>query len=96
MSIRTKIGIILLCAVAGFGLAQFCIQQFVVIPGFLSLEQDEAFKDLHRVEAAVKNEIDRIHSVCGDWAGWDDTYDFVRSRSDHYIESNLGVFHIYE
>ena len=89
MSIRTKIGIILLFAVAGFVVAQFCVQKCIVLPGFLSLEQDGAFKDLHRVEAALKNEIDQLDSVCGDWASWDDTYDFVGSYSARYMESNL-------
>ncbi|MCU0597838.1 MAG: PAS domain S-box protein [Desulfobacterales bacterium] len=89
MSLRTKIGIILAIAVAGFCLTQFLVQHYVVLPGFLSLEREEALKDLHRVEAAIQSEVDQVDSFCGDWSSWDDTYDYVLSLSAEYSNSNL-------
>lgn len=91
MSIRTKIGIILLCAVIGFGLAEYGVQRGIILPGFLSLEREEAVRDSKRINDAIANEVKHLQSVCTDWATWDDTYDFVVSRSIHYIESNLPL-----
>jgi PAS domain S-box-containing protein len=89
MSIRTKIGIILTIAVIGFCMAQYLAQHYVLLPGFLSLEKNEALKDLHRVEAAIQNEISQVDSICGDWSSWDDMYTFAKSYSEDFVSSNL-------
>jgi PAS domain S-box-containing protein len=89
MSIRTKIGIILLSSVICFSVAEYCVQRFIILPGFFSLEHDEAVKDTDRVINAINNEINHLNDLCGDWSAWDDTYDFVRSGAGAYIESNL-------
>ncbi|MBC2717641.1 MAG: HAMP domain-containing protein [Desulfobacteraceae bacterium] len=89
MAIRTKIGVILLCAVISFSVVEYCVQQFIILPGFFSLERDEAVKDADRVSKAIKNEIRHLSTLCWDWSAWDDTYDFVQSRSKEYIKSNL-------
>ncbi len=89
MSIRTKIGIILLCAVICFCAAEYAVQRFVFLPGFFALEHDEAVKDAKRVTKAINNEIRHLSTLAWDWAAWDDTYEFVKSPSGEYIESNL-------
>ncbi len=89
MSIRTKIGIILLLAVFGIGIAEYCIQRCVVLPGFFELEQEEAREDAHRLVKNVENEINHLGRVCTDWAQWDDTYAFMENHSPRYIQSNL-------
>jgi PAS domain S-box-containing protein len=89
MSIRTKIGIILLSAVICFSAAEYCVQQFIILPGFLSLEHDEAVKDADRVINAINNEMNLLNALCKDWSAWYDTYDFVKSRDGEYIKSNL-------
>ena len=89
MSIRTKIGVILLCAVICFSVAQYCVQRFIILPGFISLERDEAITDADRVSKAIKNEIKHLNTLSWDWSAWDDTYDFVQSRAKAYIDSNL-------
>ncbi|GAH42577.1 unnamed protein product, partial [marine sediment metagenome] len=35
-----------------------------------------------------------MDATAGDWASWDDTYDFIEDANDEYIESNLidGTF----
>jgi PAS domain S-box-containing protein len=91
MSIRTKIGIILLCAVICFSVAEYCVQQFIILPGFFSLERDEAVKDTERVAKAINNEIGHLKSLCKDWSGWNDTYNFVQNGNSQYIESNLAL-----
>ncbi len=89
MSIRTKISLILLCAVICFSVAEYSVQQFIILPGFFCLERDEAIKDADRVSKAINNEIKHLNTVGWDWSAWDDTYDFVKSGSRKYIESNL-------
>jgi len=79
----------MLCAVICFSAAEYCVQRFVILPGFLSLERDEAVRDADRVSKAISNEINHLNSLGWDWSAWDDTYDFVASGSGKYIASNL-------
>ena len=46
---------------------------------------------LDRSSAAVAAEQDELVKTCGDWAAWNDTYDFVKRRDNAYIQSNLGA-----
>jgi len=89
MPIRIKIGVILCAALFCLIVAEYGVQRFVVLPGFYSLERDEAVKDADRVLKALQNEIAHLNTFAWDWSAWDDTYDFVQSRSDAYITSNL-------
>lgn len=34
---------------------------------------------------------DKYLSVVNDWAHWDDTYDYINTKSDEYVESNLNA-----
>ena len=45
---------------------------------------------LDNSEAAVASELDRLVTVCGDWAPWDDTFHFIERHDSAYIRSNLG------
>jgi sensor domain CHASE-containing protein len=48
------------------------------------VEQKEmAFKKM--LELSIRE----IETLCRDWAFWDDTYDFIDSRSEDYMRSNL-------
>jgi len=89
MSIRSKVGLIVLCIFVLYGIVDFGIQRFVIFPGFLSLEREEAIKDSNRSVQAIQREIHHLDTLCSDWSAWDDTYNFIQSRSNAYIESNL-------
>lgn len=91
MSIHTKIGILLFCAAVGIASAGIYAQHRITLPGFISLEQDEAVKNIQRVIAATDNEIEYLCSTCKDWSSWDDTYDFIQSADQKYIEANLQI-----
>jgi PAS domain S-box-containing protein len=94
MSLKLKVMLILLCVFGLYGVMNFWVQRYVIFPGFLSLEQDEAIKNVKRIEEAFKNEIHRLDSICWDWSAWNDSYRFMESRSAEYIETNLipGTF----
>ncbi len=91
MSLRSKVGIIVICIFIVYGVVDFGIQRFTIFPSFLSLERDEAIKESKRSVQAIQREIHHLDSLCHDWAAWDDTYEFVESLSSDYIESNLVI-----
>ncbi len=89
MSIRWKI--LLLIGVA-FALAMSAIrvvEQKIVYPSFVSLERDEATKDMNRCVEAIQNEIEHLLMFVGDWSAWDDTYEYVQDGNEKYRRDNL-------
>ena len=93
-SLKSKVVFLLLSVFILFGAGAYGIQRFIILPGFIDLERDEAQKDLGCSVEAIKKEIHHLDTVCSDWSSWDDTYNFVESRSREYIDSNLvlGTF----
>lgn len=65
------------------------IERYVILPGFLSLETDEATKNARRPEQAIQREIHHLTSFIHDWSAWDETYDFVVTNNPEYVESNI-------
>ena len=51
-------------------------------------EQNAIQQDLQRVENAIGRELDNLSAITGDWAAWDDTYQFVQDLNPAYIETN--------
>ncbi|PKQ15598.1 MAG: hypothetical protein CVT67_08730 [Actinobacteria bacterium HGW-Actinobacteria-7] len=48
-----------------------------------------AVAGLNGSAAAIAAEQKRLVAICGDWAPWDDSYQFVQVPSDSYIRKNL-------
>ena len=91
MSLKSKAVLIFLGIFIVYAVADYTVQQVVVLPSFTALERNEAQKDLQRAVEAIKREIHHLAKLCWDWSAWDDTYEFIVSRSGKYIESNLPI-----
>lgn len=56
----------------------------------VSVSEDANLQNaLHQAIAGLNDESFSLDHTIGDWAAWDDTYDFMQTRSDTYIRSNL-------
>ncbi|MDG4551292.1 MAG: PAS domain S-box protein [Candidatus Contendobacter sp.] len=83
----------ILAAIAGFAavlLAIWGVNQGIVQPAFVQLEQAQALEDGARARAALEGELRQLDQKSSDWAEWDDAYAFVDSRDPTFIQSNLG------
>ncbi len=89
MSLKWKVVLLLLGVFCLFVTASHAVQRFVVFPSFVALEQNEAAKDMERCLDAIRREIEHLSIFCGDWAAWNDTYEFVVDGNEAYKESNL-------
>lgn len=65
--------------------------EYTIMDSFSSLEEKYVERDLLRAEHAIGGEINRISQIATDWAEWDVTYDFVRSRDPTFIATNLAL-----
>lgn len=53
------------------------------------LEEARGVDAARQLLAAWENEAVNLGAVCRDWAQWDDTYEFLRSRDRRYVKANL-------
>lgn len=78
-----------LTLLAGAGIL-FAVVHNQVERGFTALERKEMEKNLLRLDRTIQMDLDALGSRAVDYSRWDDTYDFVRSRSSAYVEANLS------
>lgn len=91
-SLTSKVLLILMLVFMLYTAGEYAIQHLIIFPNFLSLEQDEARKDVVRCVQAINREAHHLDSLCRDWTVWDDSYEFVQAPSQHgdFIEANLN------
>lgn len=63
--------------------------EIILIESFARLEEQNSQRNIERARDALLDDIDRLNSVTGDWAPWDDTYNFVQDGNEDYINSYL-------
>ncbi|MBN1766415.1 MAG: HAMP domain-containing protein [Sedimentisphaerales bacterium] len=89
MSIRRKIAFILILVLLLYFGLNFGIQKLVIYPSFVSMQQDEAHKNLLRCVEAMNREVHHLDTLMRDWAFWDDTVQFINDTNQEYIDSCL-------
>lgn len=89
MLLRTKFKLLVVFLFIFFATAEAVILRYVVLDSFIRLEQDEAFKDIQRIEHAINREVHHLGLICHDWSSWDDMYEFVNDMNHEFINSTL-------
>lgn len=67
----------------------FFITRSIILNNFQKLETENTQKNLDRVESALNEKIAALDTFTQDYAGWDDTYAFIKNGNQEYIDSNL-------
>jgi len=93
MSMRIKILAIVFVTFSVLFTILAITSRAVVLNGFNSLELKSLRTNSERALGEIENSFSRLDSIAGDWAPWDDTYDFVQTRSEEYAKSNLNIGH---
>lgn len=89
MSLRYKTAIIIISLFLIITVSEFYILRYFVYDAFVTLEKNNAENDMLRITQALDNDISHLNKLNNDWATWNDTYSFVNTKSDKFIESNL-------
>ncbi len=69
-------------------LLSFPLQQ-VLLASFASIEQQAVRTDVSRAHNALDQDLTSLHRFTVEYAHWDDTYAFVRTRQHSYVTKNL-------
>ncbi|MBF0156908.1 MAG: HAMP domain-containing protein [Magnetococcales bacterium] len=89
MSLQVRLSIVIAVVVFLQTALTLVVEQAIVFPSFVELEQKEAEKNLDRSREAILREMEHLSVLASDWAAWDDTYAYVQDRSEAYVVSNL-------
>lgn len=91
MSLKSKLLIVLFITILFLSISNLVKQKFVIYPSFVALEENEALKDNERVYQALQKELNHLDLLCGDWAIWDDSYEFLQNENREFLERNVKV-----
>jgi len=67
----------------------FLISKTIIETNFNTIEERELENNLNRVTAALHEKQKAIGTTASDYAGWDDTYQYIQDKNPEYEESNL-------
>ncbi|MDZ4120822.1 MAG: CHASE4 domain-containing protein, partial [Candidatus Cloacimonadaceae bacterium] len=89
MSIRkSTIVIINILALVFLGIIVF-ITNIVIDRNFERLERANMIRKMDRLKESVEYYASDLETFTRDWATWDDTWNFVKTPSQAYLESNF-------
>ncbi|OPY38246.1 MAG: sensory histidine kinase AtoS [Methanoregula sp. PtaU1.Bin051] len=60
-----------------------------LLSSYTSVEKDYALRDLHQTVSRLNEETLLLSAIAGDWATWDDTYDYASGKRPEFIQSSL-------
>ncbi len=67
----------------------YTTSKILLLRSFIELEKQDVILDVQRTQSAIMDVLTTLNSGTGDWAGWDDTYNFIENENEEYIRVNL-------
>jgi diguanylate cyclase (GGDEF)-like protein/PAS domain S-box-containing protein len=89
MSLRSWAIFALTSIFAAMGLGCMLLVGLVITDRLDTFERDLAAANVRRARNSLQQDMVRIDNLLKDWAWWDDTYQFMSSLSDDYVDSNI-------
>lgn len=89
MATRDRTHIVAAWMVAFLLLALLLISRFIILDSFLTLEERDAGDNLQRARNALEQNLVSLSRTAGDYAGWDDAYQFIADGNSTFVTKNL-------
>ena len=89
MTLRKKMLIIILVTLTALTAIAYGILSHFILDGYTELEHDYADRNIQRSKNAIAQVLDELSSKAGDWATWDEAYEFVMDNNDEFRKANL-------
>jgi len=90
MSLRRKVLIVLAIGFLAAFATDSIIENAIVLPKFVALDQRRAERNLLRVKKALALDLQAIEQGARSYGQWDDAYEFLENRRPAFIQSNLS------
>lgn len=90
MKLRAKVFLIVSSAIVVLLAVSFWIIYGKFEREFIAAQRDDAIAQIETSSGIINRDIDSFSVNLTDWSQWDDSYDFMESRDQAYIDSNLN------
>ncbi|MCX9012707.1 MAG: ATP-binding protein [Candidatus Methanoperedens sp.] len=88
MKLREKTLLIIGATLIGLITVLYSISSTIVLGSFVELEKEDTGQDVERVRDSLSSDLSNLDSKTGDWANWNDTYDFIQDGNQDFIKTN--------
>lgn len=89
VKIQPKVMALLLALFAVFAVAQFFVEERILLPSFRNFERQAARQDMDRVAGILDRERDTLGVLVRDWGNWTETWNYMRDRKAPFLEENI-------
>lgn len=89
MSLYYKTLLIITLTFIGLVAILYFVSQTILLNSFVELENRNVRQNVERGAAALLDDLSELSATAGDWAPWDETYNFVETPTEDYIQANL-------
>jgi sensor domain CHASE-containing protein/two-component sensor histidine kinase len=89
MTLRTKTLWVIGSALVGLLVLLLSISSTILLKGFIELDNQHIEKDVDRLVNVLSEELNHLFVEVGDYAAWDDTYDYMNTHNKAYVASNF-------
>jgi PAS domain S-box-containing protein len=89
MTLRRRTLLIIGLTLVGLIALLYTITSTILLDSFARLEEQDARRNVSRVQSALSDSLETLNATAGDWAPWDDTYTFVEDGNEAFIQNNL-------
>ena len=89
MSLRTKVILAWVITTVALFVVLYVALSRILLSQFLQLETLNTLNHVQRARQALDNELETLRATTTDWASWDDSYEFMQTGSEDFVDSNL-------
>jgi len=90
MSLRQKTLLLIGLTLAGLIGVLYASLSLILIRSFAQIEEQQAYRNVRRVQEALFDELDSLAVLAADYGEWDDTYRFIENTNQDYSQENLS------
>ena len=91
LSLQKKVSASLLAVMLAFGLLSYLSLSASITPAFEDLESKAAQTNLVRALRVILADLEQLNASNGDWAPWDDAYNYALGKNPKFIEINADI-----
>jgi two-component system, NtrC family, sensor kinase len=91
LSLQKKVSASLLAVMLAFGLLSYLSLNASITPAFEDLESKAAQTNLVRALRVILADLEQLNASNGDWAPWDDAYNYALGKNPKFIEINADI-----
>ena len=89
MNLQVKVTLLLVFVTCLSVASNYAAMQTFVFPSFVSLEHEQAVRNIERVQRAIDRDLEILGGFAEDWGHWDHTYEFAAGEYEDYRAENI-------